>query len=214
MINGHDLGRLIELAFDYVSAETEQQTHQVYDQAVKLAAETATFNRWLKLIDHIKAWNNSHEHNYPMSWASALQFLSSGQAEVEPTASEEPVSKITFDLTKLIEQAIPQVTGAVDSRLLLQWLARNSGTEQMVTIDLVVGPINDKAQITGPTPAHLQGRINDVITFSDDSELRIHVLSPRGSHDDLASAAYYELLPAISNIQRKENKTDLKNPES
>jgi len=84
MINGHDLGRLIELAFDYVSAETEQEANQVYDQATKLAPETSTFNMWLDLIDHIKEWNSSNGHNYPMSWASALQFLSTRQAELEP----------------------------------------------------------------------------------------------------------------------------------
>ena len=85
MINGHDLGRLIELAFDYVSAETEQKADQVYDQAAKLATETTTFNRWLDLIEHLRAWNSSNGHNYPMSWASALQFLSTRQAELEPS---------------------------------------------------------------------------------------------------------------------------------
>ena len=124
------------------------------------------------------------------------------------------MSKITIDLIKLIEQAIPQVIGAVDSRLLLQWLARNSGTEQMVTFDLIVAPIKDKIQTPSSILSHLQPRINDVISFSDDSELRIHVLAPQGSSEDLASAAYYGLLAAISNIQGKENKTDLKNPES
>ena len=124
------------------------------------------------------------------------------------------MSKITIDLIKLIEQVVPQVIGAVDSRLLLQWLARNSGTKQMVTIDLVMVPIKEKIQATSPTLPHLQIRINDVITFSDDSELRIHVLAPRGRADDLATDAYYGLLPAISHIQGKENGTDLKNPES
>ena len=82
MINGHDLGRLIELAFDYISAETEQQTNQVHDRAVKLAAETSTFNMWLDLVDHIRERHNSNGHNYPMSWVSALQFLSTRQAEL------------------------------------------------------------------------------------------------------------------------------------
>ena len=84
----------------------------------------------------------------------------------------------------------------------------------MVTIDLVMVPSKEKTQATRPTLPHLQTRINDVITFSDDSELRIQVLAPRGRADDLASDAYYGLLPAISNIQGKENKTNLKNPES
>jgi hypothetical protein len=214
MINGHDLERLIELAFDYVTGETEQQANQMYNQAAKLAAETTTFKAWLELVEYIKAWNSGNGHNHPMSWASALQFFSTRQAEVESNADEEPVSKITIDLLKLIEQTIPQVIGAVDSRLLLQWLARNSGTEQMVTIDLVVVPIKDKTQTTRPTLPHLQIRINDVIAFNDDSELRICVLAPRGSSDNLASSAYYGLLPAISNIQGKENETNLKNPES
>jgi hypothetical protein len=43
MINGQDLGRLIELAFDYVSAETEQQAVQFRDEAARLATvETTT----------------------------------------------------------------------------------------------------------------------------------------------------------------------------
>jgi hypothetical protein len=85
MINGHDLGRLIELAFDYVSSETEQQASQAYDRAAMLATETSTFNMWLDLIDHIRVWNSSNGHNYPMSWAKALQFLSPRQAELNPS---------------------------------------------------------------------------------------------------------------------------------
>ena len=85
MINGHDLGRLIELAFDHVSAESEQQASQVYDRAAMLATETTTLKVWLELVDHIKAWNSSNGHNYPMSWANALQFLSTRQAELEPS---------------------------------------------------------------------------------------------------------------------------------
>jgi hypothetical protein len=77
LINGHDLGRLIELAFDYVSAESEQQAAQFRDEAARLATiDTTTFKMWLDFIDHIKGWNSSNGHNYPMSWASALQFLS------------------------------------------------------------------------------------------------------------------------------------------
>lgn len=124
------------------------------------------------------------------------------------------MSKITIDLIKLIEQVVPQVIGAVDSRLLLQWLAHNSGTEQMVTVDLIMVPIKEKTQTTRPILPHLQVRINDVITFSDDSELRIHILAPRGSTDDLATDAYYGLLPAISNIQPNTNQPNLKNLES
>ena len=79
------LGRLIELAFDYISAETEEKLNRVHDQAAKLAPETSTFNKWLELIEHIRAWNSSNGHNYPMSWANALQFLSTRQAELEPS---------------------------------------------------------------------------------------------------------------------------------
>ena len=85
MINGHDLGRLIELAFDCVSAETEQEVNQVHAQAAKLATETSTFNMWLDLIDHIREWNSSNGPNYPMSWTSALQFLSTRQLGLEPS---------------------------------------------------------------------------------------------------------------------------------
>jgi hypothetical protein len=84
MINGLHLGRLIELAFDYLSAETEQQANQVHDQVAKFATEASTFTMWLNLIDHIREWNSSNGHNYPMSWASALQFLSTRQAELNP----------------------------------------------------------------------------------------------------------------------------------
>ncbi len=85
MINGHDLGQLIELAFDYVSAETELKANQVHSQAAMLATETATFNMWLDLIDHIREWNSSDGHNDPMSWTSALQFLSTRQAKLNPS---------------------------------------------------------------------------------------------------------------------------------
>jgi hypothetical protein len=85
MINGHNLGRLIELAFDYVSAETEQQANQVHYQAIKLATETTTpDNIWPDLVDHIRECNRSNGNNYPMSWASALQFLSTGRVRLEP----------------------------------------------------------------------------------------------------------------------------------
>jgi hypothetical protein len=86
MINGHDLGRLIELAFDYVSTESEQQAALALrrDEAAKLATEeTITFKVWLELIEYIREWNSSNGHNYPMSWASALLFLSTRQAELE-----------------------------------------------------------------------------------------------------------------------------------
>ncbi len=77
LINGQDLGRLIELAFDYVSAESREQAAQIRDEAARLTAtDTSTFNMWLDFIDHIKVWNSSNGRHYPMSWTSALQFLS------------------------------------------------------------------------------------------------------------------------------------------
>jgi hypothetical protein len=81
MITGNDLRRLIELALEYVSAETEQQANQVHDQAAMVATETTTFKVWLDLIDYMKEWNSSDEHKAPMSRASALQFFSTRQAE-------------------------------------------------------------------------------------------------------------------------------------
>lgn len=88
MIQRHDLRRLIELAFDYVSAITEQQANQIHDQAATLATETTTFQVWLDLIDYIKAWNSSSEHKESMGRASALQFFLTRQAELNPSQTE------------------------------------------------------------------------------------------------------------------------------
>ncbi|MBI1877267.1 MAG: hypothetical protein HYR94_03380 [Chloroflexi bacterium] len=60
--------------------------------------------------------------------------------------------------------------------------------------------IENELGTTAPAPRTLQPRINDVTTFGDNSELRIHVLAPRESGEDLATDAYYGLLAAISNI--------------
>ena len=112
MINGHDLGRLIELAFDYVSAESGQQAVQFRDEAARLAPiETTTFKMWLDFVDHIKVWNGSNGHSYPMSWVSALQYLSTRQTELEPSPIG-PREKITID-----ELTMSQVGGAVDPLL-------------------------------------------------------------------------------------------------
>ena len=89
MINKLGWGRLIELAFDYISAETEEKTNSVQDQAAKLAPETSMFKLWFELIDHIRVWNNSNGHNYPQTWASALQFLSTRQTELNPSPTED-----------------------------------------------------------------------------------------------------------------------------
>ena len=85
MISGHNSRRLVELAFDYVSAESEQQVVQSRDEAARLAPEKTTFKVWLELIDYIKAWNSSQEHKYPIGRGSALQFFLTRQAELNPT---------------------------------------------------------------------------------------------------------------------------------
>jgi hypothetical protein len=82
MMRGNYL-RLIELAFDYVSAETEPQAKQVYDQAATLTTEITIFSLWLELLDYMEAWNRSSEHKAPMSRASALQFFSTRQTELD-----------------------------------------------------------------------------------------------------------------------------------
>jgi hypothetical protein len=82
MITGNDSRRLIELAFDYISAETEQQAHQARHQATLLATEATILNMWLGLIDYMKQWNRSKEHKEPMSRASALQFFATRQTEL------------------------------------------------------------------------------------------------------------------------------------
>jgi hypothetical protein len=82
-MRGNDL-KLIELAFDYVSAETVQEANQAYDQATLLATAKTTFNVWLDLVAYMEAWNSSSEHKDQMSRASALQFFSTRQAEINP----------------------------------------------------------------------------------------------------------------------------------
>jgi hypothetical protein len=110
------------------------------------------------------------------------------------------MSKITIDLVKLIEQAAPQVFGSIDPVLLQQWLNRNSGVVQSVIVDLAAMSVENGAETPSLVPGYLQLRINDVTTFDDNSELRIHVLAPPRSGEDLATAAYCGLLGAISNI--------------
>lgn len=110
------------------------------------------------------------------------------------------MSKVTIDLVKLIEQVVPQVVGSVDPLLLQQWLSRNGAAAQAVIVDLAAVTIENKVEIITLAPRPLQPRINDVTTFSDESELRIHVLAPLRSREDLATEAYYGLLAAISHI--------------
>jgi len=90
MISGNSSRRLVELAFDYISAESEQQVVQSRDEAARLATETTTFKVWLELVDYIKAWNGNHEHNYSMGRGSALQFFLTRQAELEPSSIGPP----------------------------------------------------------------------------------------------------------------------------
>lgn len=108
------------------------------------------------------------------------------------------MSKITIDLVKLIEQAASQVSEAAAITMLQQWANRTIGAKQLVTVDLAAVLVEDGVETALPG---LQSRISDVITFCDDSELRIHVFTPPGSGDNLATDAYYRLLAAISNIQ-------------
>lgn len=107
------------------------------------------------------------------------------------------MTKTTIDLVKPIEQVVARVSEPAGPILLQQWLDRNMDTEQSVTVDLAVAAVEDKAETL---PPDLQPRINDVITFSDDSELKIRVVAVPGSTGDLATDAYYGLLAAISNI--------------
>jgi hypothetical protein len=87
MMRGNYL-RLIELAFDYVSAETEPQAKQVYEQAAIVATEITNFSVWLELLDYMEQWNRSSEHKAPMSRASALQFFSTRQTELNSAQIE------------------------------------------------------------------------------------------------------------------------------
>jgi hypothetical protein len=88
MLDGQVLGRLIELAFDYVLAETEQQANQAYAQAKMLIPETR-FNTWLDLTENIRVWNSNNGNNYPMSWVSALKFLSTDEVELNLSQTED-----------------------------------------------------------------------------------------------------------------------------
>jgi hypothetical protein len=110
------------------------------------------------------------------------------------------MSKITIDLTKLVELAMPQVRESVDPLLLQRWLDANSDAAHPVTVDLAAASVENETEVSAPAPPYLKIRINDVITFGDDSELRIQALTLRGSAEGLAFDAYYGLLPATSHI--------------
>ena len=85
MISGSNSRRLVELAFDFASTESEPQRAQSRDEAAKLAPKATTFKAWLELVDYIKAWNDNHKHEYPIGRGSALQFFLTRQAELEPS---------------------------------------------------------------------------------------------------------------------------------
>lgn len=88
MISGNNSRRLVELAFAYVSTESEQQLAQNRDEAVSLAPEKATFKVWLELVDYIKAWNSDPKHKQSMGRATALQFFLTQQTELELLSSK------------------------------------------------------------------------------------------------------------------------------
>ena len=110
------------------------------------------------------------------------------------------MNNITIDLTKLVELAMSQVQESVDPLLLQRWLDCNTGAAYPVAVDLAVVSVESETVASTPALTHLKVRINDIITFGDNSELRIQALTLQGSSEGLAFDAYYKLLPAISNI--------------
>lgn len=74
--------KLVDLAFDYISAETEPQANQVYDQAVEVVTEITLFTAWLELIDYMEKWNRNGEHKLPISQTDAHQFFSIRRAAI------------------------------------------------------------------------------------------------------------------------------------
>lgn len=89
-MQGNELRRLIELAFEYVAAETEVQAEPIRYQAAILAKETIVLNIWLDLVNYMEERNRSSSYKAPMSRASALQFVATRQAEVQPVQTENP----------------------------------------------------------------------------------------------------------------------------
>ena len=110
------------------------------------------------------------------------------------------MNEITIDLTKLVELAMSQVGGSVDPLLLQRWLDCNIGAAHPVTVDLAAVSIENGTIANAPASSYLKVRIHDVIIFGDNSELRIHALTQRGSAEGLAFDAYYGLLPALGNM--------------
>ena len=110
------------------------------------------------------------------------------------------MSKLTIDLTKLVDLAISQVVESVDPYLLQRWLDYNNGAAHPVSIDLTVVSVANKLEASVPNSPDLKVRISDVITFGDNSELRMQALNSQGSVEGQAFDAYYELLSVISHI--------------
>jgi hypothetical protein len=110
------------------------------------------------------------------------------------------MNNITIDLTKVVELSMSQVRESVDPLLLQGWLDGNSGAAHPVTVDLAAVSVEKETEATAPAPPYLRVRINDVITFRDNSELRIQALTVQGSAAGQVFEAYYGLLPATSNI--------------
>ena len=90
MIRGNDVRRLIELAFDYVAAETGEQAKQARYQATLIAVEASTLKVWFDLIDSMQEWNHRNEHKESMSRAGALQFFTTRQAELNRAQPGNP----------------------------------------------------------------------------------------------------------------------------
>ncbi len=93
---------------------------------------------------------------------------------------------------------MPQISGSVDPLLLQQWLRHNTGTEQVVTIDLAIAPVEGEAET--PFPPYLQPQISDITVFSDASQLRIQIMVPGENSESQAATAYYGLLAAIADL--------------
>jgi hypothetical protein len=83
MMKTGELRRLIELAFDYVAAETEKQANQANNQAAAVATDAITLEVWGNLIDYIREWNSRSENKDPMSRAVALQYFLARLSQVQ-----------------------------------------------------------------------------------------------------------------------------------
>ena len=103
------------------------------------------------------------------------------------------MSKITIDLTKLVELALSQAGGPVGSLLLQRWLDCNIDAAHPVTVDLDAVSVENETETGLPASPCLKVRISDVIAFGDNSELRIQALILQDSAEGMAFDAYYGL---------------------